>query len=355
MRITQQSGQHVAIQALWSGDTEGWSIEIELVTAKKSAFPWGRRAFASHSLTCLRYGGDLRVFGGSVPPWPEAIVAERVGRRLAETHGLPFYFPSPCEPDDDCPPWWLRDAFDHCPTCGKPLHRDYGPPSSRDQCSPCEERERDRRELLEDTPGREGNRGVFLFFLESGRLAQKFWLNLRRKDAVSEALDSVLRLKTPATVLPERIDAILTTEEVVAMVHCCEDAIDAALGAYTPRTNLPPQFRDSWLRTFTWRGETRSIETNFNWTGEELNRLLEFHEFFTAAASATQVQITGNGGITQRDVSVLAHFAAVRSFSLPDLLRAFPFLSANALKETPAKLERHGFLLCEGERVQSLP
>lgn len=89
--------------------------------------------------------------------------------------------------------------------------------------------------------------------------------------------------------------------------------------------------------------------------GWELNPFLEYHEFLTVATSATQVQITGNDGITQRDVSILAHSAADGSFSLPDLLRAFPFLSANALEQILAELERRGFLLCEGERVQLLP
>ncbi len=353
--LAKLRGRHAAIQALWDGDTERWFIRIEIVMVKKSIFPWGRRAFVSQPLTCLRYGGDIRVFSGSVPPWPEAMVAERVGKRLAETHKLPFYFPSPSEPDDDCPPWWLRDAFGYCRTCGKPLHRDYGPPSCRDQCSPCKESESHRRELQEDTPGTEGNRGVFFYFLESGRLAQKYWLNLSRKSAVSEALDSTLRLRTPATVLSERTDAILTTDEVVAIVHSCEKAIDAALIAYKPRTDLPPQFRDSWLRTFTWRGEARSIEVNFNPTGEELYSLLGYHGFFTAAASAGPVHIAGNGGITQRDVSILVHFAGEGTFTLPDLLQAFPSLSANALKQTLTKLERRGFLVCEGERVQLLP
>ena len=41
VRIAELPGQHIAIQALWDGDTEGWFIEIGLVTAKRSAFPWG--------------------------------------------------------------------------------------------------------------------------------------------------------------------------------------------------------------------------------------------------------------------------------------------------------------------------
>jgi hypothetical protein len=47
----------------------------------------------------------MRLFNGSVPPWPEAQEANTVGRALAEDLAVPFHFASPNEPDLDAPRW----------------------------------------------------------------------------------------------------------------------------------------------------------------------------------------------------------------------------------------------------------
>jgi hypothetical protein len=368
LRIADLPGKHVAIQALWDGDTEGWFINIELVTAKGGIFPWPKRSFTSHPLTTLRYGGDFRVFSGAALPWLEAAVAERVGTRLAETHRIPFYFPSPQEPDNDCPPWWLRDSFNRCQTCGKSLHRvlQYGPPSSRirDQCASCEGEAKHRRELLEDAPGSEGNRGVFLFFPEPGTSPKTMWLNLGFEDdevelcdntrmAVAKAIDSMLRLRTPAATLSEHIDGILTAEEIAVMVHWCEGAVDAALSTYKPSGPFS-ELIGHFTQSFMWRGLAHSVETYFDEAGNNLFSLVGWHEFFTAGASAGLIYIVGNGGITQRDVTILARYKTAGGFSIPEMHQEFSMLPADAVNQTLAKLEERGFLICEKGTVRFL-
>jgi hypothetical protein len=75
----------------------------------------------SRCLTMLRFGGDFRLLTGQVPPWPEAVVGEKLGDALARRFGVPFYFPSPQDPDDDCPNWWQQEQTVHCADCGKQL------------------------------------------------------------------------------------------------------------------------------------------------------------------------------------------------------------------------------------------
>jgi hypothetical protein len=86
-----------AIEALWDGDTDGWFVLLVAVTLKPKA---------EHHLASIRHGGDIRLFRGEVPPWPEAHEAASAGRALAQRLGVPFHFASPEKPDDEQPRWW---------------------------------------------------------------------------------------------------------------------------------------------------------------------------------------------------------------------------------------------------------
>lgn len=93
----------VCIQALWDGDTRGWHITLDAVVERASGLEtvW---------LGTAKFGGDIRLFKGGVPPWPEAVHAKEVGTRLADAFGAEFYFPSPDKPDDSLPNWLERGA-----------------------------------------------------------------------------------------------------------------------------------------------------------------------------------------------------------------------------------------------------
>lgn len=104
----------VAIEALWDGDTRGWTVELFAVIQAESSY-------SSRHLHSFRSGGDLRLFNGQVPPWPEAAAASHVGAHLANALGVPFYFPSPIHPEDDCPRWWERDSGHLCTRCEEVL------------------------------------------------------------------------------------------------------------------------------------------------------------------------------------------------------------------------------------------
>lgn len=85
-----------AIEALWDGDTRGWFVLLLAVMTDPPA---------ETTLAAIRHGGDLRLFNGQVPPWPEAQEAMTTGPALAEHFGLPFHFPSSDTPDDEAPRW----------------------------------------------------------------------------------------------------------------------------------------------------------------------------------------------------------------------------------------------------------
>lgn len=116
-----------AVEAFWDGDTGGWyvvlvAIEVTIVP-RFAIIPWfGRSQRKEYDLMALRFGGDIRIFNNAVPPWPEAEVATALGNHLSQEWRIPFYFPSPTEPDNDCPRWGER-AVGSCKSCRKPVMR----------------------------------------------------------------------------------------------------------------------------------------------------------------------------------------------------------------------------------------
>ena len=130
-KIESLSQKPLVIQALWDGDTSGWILFIEAVLKKNNAF-------AKTTLAFLRgNGGDLRLFNAEVPPWPEAETAKKVGKYIEEKLGIPFFFPSPEWPDDNCPNWWEQDKAVNCKTCRKLIIPTDSPYLPKDQCYHC--------------------------------------------------------------------------------------------------------------------------------------------------------------------------------------------------------------------------
>jgi len=109
----------VAIEAIWDGDTTGWFVILMAVfpAATPSEAPF-REVFL---WSWREGGGDMRLFNGQVPPWPEAQYADDLGREVADQLSVPFYFASPEHPEDECPRWWEREAGYPCAACGIPL------------------------------------------------------------------------------------------------------------------------------------------------------------------------------------------------------------------------------------------
>ncbi len=107
-KLSMLTSPLIAIEALWDGDTTGWFICLNAITKDGQ----------SHQLDVLSDGGDIRLFNGHVPPWPEAVAAKQLGNELAGRFGVEFYFPSPDHPEDNCPGWMERNKGYPCQRCG---------------------------------------------------------------------------------------------------------------------------------------------------------------------------------------------------------------------------------------------
>ncbi|QKW31644.1 hypothetical protein HUT17_00665 [Nocardiopsis flavescens] len=76
------------VAAVWDGDDFGWYLVLEAHCEDGSTLGLGR----------IRRGGDLRLFNGRVPPWPEAVEGREAGTALAARLGVPFRFDHPDTP-----------------------------------------------------------------------------------------------------------------------------------------------------------------------------------------------------------------------------------------------------------------
>ena len=108
----------VAFEAYWDGDSHGWSVALMAVLRSDNEAGYEDRVLFESRF------GDIRLFNGQVPPWPEAEIASRLGNALSAKFGAPFYFPSPNHPEDDCPQWWEQGRGSPCRRCGIPLYQD---------------------------------------------------------------------------------------------------------------------------------------------------------------------------------------------------------------------------------------
>ncbi|MFB9239947.1 hypothetical protein ACFFWC_31220 [Plantactinospora siamensis] len=96
-----------AVEALWDGDTYGWFVALYAIVERPGRH---HRRFDQEWLAQFRRGGDLRLFNGDVPPWPEAAEAITKGQAVADSIAVPFHFTSPDTPDVDLPRWWDSPA-----------------------------------------------------------------------------------------------------------------------------------------------------------------------------------------------------------------------------------------------------
>jgi hypothetical protein len=135
-KINALTSKPIAFQALWDGNSSGWMVRMSVVTTD----------MRTHFLGTLRFGGDIRIFNGDVPPWPEAAMAQELGNELAVRFDAEFYFPSPKNPEDECPAWFERANGYPCRHCGILLwQRDHCP--WRGVCFHCHlEEDRQQRE-----------------------------------------------------------------------------------------------------------------------------------------------------------------------------------------------------------------
>ncbi|MBI4863803.1 MAG: hypothetical protein HY815_26625 [Candidatus Riflebacteria bacterium] len=341
-RIGTLPGKHVAVEFIWDGDTSGWWLDVCLVMCEGLLF----HHYRSEVIDTLRCGGDGRLFSGSVPPWPEAVIANRAGEQVARELGLAFFFPSPDDPDDGCPHWWQRNQAVACTGCGKLLLVERTRPGFR-FCARCDLARRTRREILEDSPGI--SPGYFLFTEADGRVDECVFTSVNGE--LAGHLASAFAASGPEPISGS-IDEILEPASLDHVVESLRRRISVLIPRYGPRAGCSSAAESA--RPIVWEGRELVIETSgFNPVGEEIWTLLCHMDTLTRwTRLGRTVHLLGNGGPTRRDVAILDSLRhGGGPTDLPQLHAAFPYLTESELLRTVAKLERRRLVQCRAAAV----
>lgn len=257
-----------AFQALWDGDSRGWFICLETVVADEG--PHGPR-YRAVPLTFLRLGGDIRLFTGEVPPWPEARLAAELGEALARRHGVPFYFPSPRDPDDDCPNWWDQDRAIHCADCDKLIIPTESPHLPKDICHHCHSAREAMARIRRDEPASPD--GVTMLLSTDDGFRRVAYSDKARYLAVPRvALDDPMW----AHEARERGELVLAGRDLLPI----EARLRAEIKERIER--LPPPAAPKKLHAFqewctvVFEGRRLELEVRFDSDGRELHSLIEY-------------------------------------------------------------------------------
>lgn len=122
-KLDESPDELAAIEAGWTAGARGWQLRLFAIYRKPSA---DHSRYTSSLLWNVSHGSEISgVYSRDEPEWPEANLASALGEALASTRRVPFYFPAPTMPDDQCARWWDRDRAHPCSDCKVALRNGF--------------------------------------------------------------------------------------------------------------------------------------------------------------------------------------------------------------------------------------
>ena len=289
-----EPGEPALLEALWDGDTTGWMLELWLTGSGRILGKNERKLVAT-----LRYGSDIRLISGSVPPWPESLVAQRIGERLATECGCVLWFPSPDTPDDNCPTYAERDRALPCGDCSKLILPQTSPFLPKELCYHCH-LERDRKAKLAHGPT-DSTRQRGTWFQVEGRAEGKPYF---KTWFASGARDSTMRdlLQRLFPELDPEADVELNVTDTATLRGHILTQLEKDLANYEPPAS---RWRHAPLKTVRWDGTEYVLSLQFSEHHRRISHLLGI----AAALGTAQpvLRVFRNTGLKYRDTSILAH------------------------------------------------
>jgi hypothetical protein len=329
-RAKAYRGRPILLEALWDGDTQGWMLCL-FVTLRRR---FGGRT--RESIGCLRYGGDFRLFAGSVPPWPESEVAKQLGVRLEREFGCELWFPSPNEPDDHAPAYAERDQAIACAACKKLIIPTDSPYRPKDICYSCHlRREHDAR--LRREPSDNEDPGCYYVAVEG--------------QSSSYSAEPFLEL-IEADLSPPLGDHRLEPETVALLAERAASEVERLLETHDPARDfdrIPP------IR-LAWRGRELELEPRMTASHRPLFEALHLAQFIEdARASGLAIEVFTNAGIKIRDGHVLGQLILHAGQASRAELRqrhAREFGSEQAVDEAVARLLQVGCVSASEDMIR---
>lgn len=341
---TTRLGRPAAFQAMWGGDTQGWMVRLEAV------FP-SNTTYRAANLALFRLGGDIRVFQGAVPPWPEARVATELGEALASHFGVPFWFPSPDEPESDCPAWWERDQAHPCEDCGKPILSHNSAHMPDEVCYHCLLAREQRERIRSDKPA---SGGVTVLYGPPGQEHRAGYATVPASMRIARvALELTAAATAPGDLVVEG-DLLRRAEE---QMYLEANALLAQLDARAPRkSRMPPQFERR--RKVTFEGRELELELQFDDLAQNLDEVISDVEMARRAIrDGLRYWLVFSRDITERGDHVLRLLRQADGTSTIAALseRCRDVLDADEVRAALVRLADLGHVVIEVDSAQLTP
>jgi len=334
--IKKIDGKPTVLEALWDGDTDGWFLMLSLYYTTDNLFGKEEKAI---DLGIVSFGGDIRLFNGQVPLWPEAELAKQLGAEAAEKYELTFYFPSDKYPDSDCPPWPKRHLGIHCTDCGKLIIPTNSPYLPKDICYHCHLEREHNLKLKKDTPEEDK---IKMFLFKNGVYEGAAWLQ--------ELVDNIKlegnnEIKTVTVGLPD----ILEIRESVRI------QIETLLSSYRVSDLVGEKRKFGLFESIFFEGRTYELETRFNHDHQQISSLAYRYSSTSKAISEGWVyKVIFSTRITYRDDSILRfiYFVSRGETETSTIIERYKkAVQADEILKTIMKLEKMGLVTIKGDIV----
>lgn len=335
--IIRANGTPIRLEALWDGDTGGWFLCLYLTLRSASG------AEVREFVTSLRYGSDLRLFNGQVPPWPESHVTRRLGELLEREFGCALWFPSPDQPDDDAPAYADRDRAIRCADCSKLVVPTTSPYLPKEVCYHCHLARERKAMLLAEPSGDVSNRAITLRVGLGGFAC-----------SVEAPLAALLVELSARTSWPLDLDQdqVLGAPWVAAMRQRVREEVTTALSALRP---IQDERHRHFARTLEWEGRPLVLDVQFDDEHRRLADLIVIAENVEAASrSGDAVRVFSNAGVKRRDDCLLRRLRGGDGRASRDSVERQwiePFGSRDAVRQSIDRLLAVGCLRAEGQEL----
>jgi len=330
----------VAFQALWDGDTNGWLLRIEMV----------QRGRDGHWATCvagLRFGGDIRLFNGQVPPWPEAVVGKQLGEALAQRFHVPFYFPSPDHPDDSCPNWWLRDRAVVCADCKKRIIPSDSPYLPKDVCYHCHLAREHKKDVRKDGP--ESPNGVTVLVGKDGAHKRMMYSTEGNRLFLVKHVFNTPEKETEAR---EKRQFAIEGDALAAVADQIAAEVEPMIEQFKPDPKWA-KFRSDAVRKIEYGGRTLELNMFDSDAEEIISRLDALRIVRDALESRSRVWFVFRHGMTKRADHLLRILARQETpTSIQQMVdRCQDLLDESEIRAAIQKLEELGHVRISADEV----
>lgn len=292
--IKMAGGKPKVLEALWDGDTNGWFIVLHLYIETQTT-PWIKEEI--RRIGVVSFGGDIRLFTGEVPAWPEAVLTKEWGQKIREKYGIIFYFPSDNEPDDDCPGWLQRHLAINCADCNKLIIPTNSPYLPKDICYNCHLNREQNEKIKTAKPYDDG---VIMYLSKGNEYERLGYSSYFKGFTIAPFINDLVEAR-----LTDKAINIVTIDQqdIAALKVKLQNALEDKLAEYKK-----PQMDKKFVAvdTVEYKGNKYELMRRFNSEHSEISELMYSLETAERAFSENyNYKIFFKKGITYRDDTVL--------------------------------------------------